>query len=216
MIYEGDCMLFMLEMPDKAFELAIVDPPYGQGTCQEYGNTRGKPKQYPKKSWDEEIPGAEYWKELFRVSANQIVWGGNYFSEYLPPSRGWIYWQKLMGGNYADGELAWTSFDCVLREFTQRTDLGGRTHPTQKPISLYRWLLQNYANPGDKILDTHLGSGTNAIAAYDMGFDFTGYEADPSYFRAAKERIEKYMEQNLFVPIAAKEKSLDLTFVETK
>ena len=198
-LHNIDCMEAMKQMPDKAFDLAIVDPPYGIGTCQEYGNTRGIPKSYPKKEWDSDIPKAEYWAELFRVAKNQIVFGGNYMTKFLPVSRGWIYWRKLAGGNYSDGELAWTSFDTVLREFTKRTDQGNRFHPTQKPVKLYEWILNNYASPGQRILDTHGGSFSLAIACDTMGYDFTGYEIDAEYYEAAKKRLEEHKRQGKMV-----------------
>jgi site-specific DNA-methyltransferase (adenine-specific) len=116
-------------------------------------------------------------------------------TEYLKPSRGWIYWQKLMGGNYADGELAWTSFDINLKEFTKRSDQGDRFHPTQKPIKLYEWLLTNYAKQGDKILDTHLGSGSHAIACNNLGFELTACELDKDYFDASVKRITQANQQ---------------------
>ena len=196
-LYNLDCLPAMREMSDKAYELAIVDPPYGIGTCQEYGNTRGIPKQYPKKAWDSSVPDGDYFNELRRVSQNQIVFGGNFMTAFLPVSRGWVYWRKLMGGNYSDGELAWTSFDTVLREYTQRSDQGNRFHPTQKPVRLYEWLLKNYAKPGDKILDTHGGSGSICIACDILGFDLDWYEIDADYFQAAKERLERHQRQQV-------------------
>ena len=191
----ADCMnpeTGLPSYPDKHFSLAIVDPPYGMKTAQEYGNTRGKPKQYPIRRWDEERPKMEYFDQIQRVSKNQIIWGGNYFADLLPPSRCWVYWRKLMGGNYADGELAWTSFDKVLREFTQCTDQGNRFHPTQKPVALYRWLLKNYAKPGDLILDTHVGSASSLIAFEEMGFEYVGFELDADYYRDSCKRLEAF------------------------
>ena len=198
-ITNEDNMLLMARYPDKYFDLAIVDPPYGIGAGKGVGVTRGKENKYTVKEWDISIPNEKYWNELFRVSKNQIVWGGNYMTYFLKPSRGWIYWQKMMGGNYADGELAWTSFDRNLKEFTKRSDQGNRFHPTQKPIALYKWLLDKYANPGDKILDTHLGSGSIAIACHDYGFDLTACELDKEYFDKAMQRINNHTaQQKLF------------------
>jgi site-specific DNA-methyltransferase (adenine-specific) len=128
--------------------------------------------------------------ELRRVARHQIIWGGNYFADKLPASRCWIYWQKDMGGDFADGELAWTSFDRVLKQFRKRSETHGRIHPTQKPRKLYEWLLANYAKPGDRILDTHLGSGSIAIACHYRQHHLTACEIDPDYYAAAMERIE--------------------------
>jgi site-specific DNA-methyltransferase (adenine-specific) len=190
-----DNMQLMARYPDNYFDLAIVDPPYGMKTSQEYGNTRGLPKKYTKKQWDNSIPNKEYFIELKRVSKNQIVWGGNFMTDNLQVSRGWIYWRKLMGGNYSDGELAWTSFDTTLKEFTKRSDQRNRFHPTQKPVALYKWLLDKYAKPTDKILDTHLGSGSIAIACHDYGFELTACELDEEYYEAAKKRFLNHSAQ---------------------
>ena len=199
-----DCMEYMKGLPDKAFELAIVDPPYGIDMSKGAGETRGvlgkkKKDLYVSKDWDNERPNQEYFNQLIRVSKNQIIWGGNYFADLLKPSRCWIYWRKLMGGNYSDGELAWTSFDAILKEFTKRSDQGGRIHPTQKPVALYRWLLHNYAKPGDKILDTHGGSRSLAIACHQMGFDHVSCEIDLDYHNDSVKRFkEQTMQQDLF------------------
>lgn len=204
-LYNMDCMQAMKEMPDNSFDLAIVDPPYGIGMSCGAGETRGDGKNkkkdlYIPKFWDSKKPSSLYFKELFRVSKEQIIWGGNYFIDNLYPSRGWIYWEKLMGGSYSDGELAWTSFDKVLKQYTKRTEQGNRIHPTQKPVSLYMWILSNYAKKGWSILDTHLGSGSSAIAAHDMNFDFVGFELDKEYFDAAQERLHRHQRQlKLFV-----------------
>jgi site-specific DNA-methyltransferase (adenine-specific) len=205
--YNMDCMEAMRQMPDKAFSLAVVDPPYGIGINHNIGRRKGdKPSEYKKVTWDNSPPSAEYFQELRRVSVNQIIWGGNYFADRLPVSRCWLYWQKLMGGDFSDGELAWTSFDKVVKEFTYCNKYHGKIHPTQKPVALYKWLLRNYAKPGDKILDTHLGSGSSRIAAYDMGFDFTGYEIDPDYFKAQEERFARHAAQlNMFVDMEAEQ-----------
>lgn len=171
--YNMDCMEGMKEFPDKYFDLAIVDPQYGIGASKESmrSGTRTKNKElYKDKKWDDAIPPKEYFYALIRVSQNQIIWGANYFCKLLPVSRGWIYWHKfVLTENYSQGELAWSSFDCVLKyfEFRYQGNYVGNTlqtasfiekriHPTQKPVALYRWLLQNYAKQGDKILDTHV------------------------------------------------------------
>jgi len=193
-------MALMSRYPDKYFELAIVDPPYGIGEDGGKCRTRGSKKTNGiKKNWDNEKPFNEYWKELFRVSNNQIVWGGNYFVDKLPVSRCWIYWQKELGGDFADGELAWTSFDKVLRQYKKRSETFNRIHPTQKPVALYKWLLDKYAKQGDKILDTHLGSGSIAIACHDYKFDLTACELDKEYFDKAIQRIANHTaQQKLF------------------
>ena len=140
-------------------------------------------------------PKKEYFKELQRVSKNQIIWGGNYFADLLPASRCWLYWRKQMGGNYSDGELAWTSFDMILKEFTKRPQQGDRIHPTQKPVKLYEWLLMNYGKEGDKILDTHLGSGSIALACHNLKYDLTACELDTEYYEAAIKRLKEHQQQ---------------------
>ena len=200
-LFHADCMEIMKQYPDKYFDLAIVDPPYGIGAGKGVGVTRGRENQYTIKDWDTSIPTKEYWDELMRVSKNQIVWGGNYMTEFLRPSRGWIYWQKMMGGNYADGELAWTSFDRNLKEFTKRSDQGNRFHPTQKPIKLYEWILHHYAKEGDLILDTHFGSGSIALAVDKanrldkMNLHLTACEIDKEYIDKAIKRISESIKQ---------------------
>jgi site-specific DNA-methyltransferase (adenine-specific) len=194
-VYLEDCVTALKRYADNHFDLAIVDPPYGIGAGKGVGVTRGRENQYTVKDWDTSIPTKEYWDELMRVSKNQIVWGGNYMTEFLRPSRGWIYWQKMMGGNYADGELAWTSFDRNLKEFTKRSDQGNRFHPTQKPIKLYEWILHHYAEQGDLILDTHLGSGSSRIAAYKGGFNFVGFEIDQEYYEKQEKRFNEFKSQ---------------------
>ncbi len=194
-VYLEDCVTALKRFNDNHFDLAIVDPPYGIGAGKGVGVTRGRDNQYTVKDWDASIPTKEYWDELMRVSKNQIVWGGNYMTEFLRPSRGWIYWQKMMGGNYADGELAWTSFDRNLKEFTKRSDQGNRFHPTQKPIKLYEWILHHYAEQGDLILDTHLGSGSSRIAAYKGGFNFVGFEIDQEYYEKQEKRFNDFKSQ---------------------
>jgi site-specific DNA-methyltransferase (adenine-specific) len=198
-VFLMDCMEGMKGFPDKYFELAIVDPPYGIG--MDGGNVGYKGfNDFEKKGWDAAPPKSEYFNELFRVSSKQIIWGGNYFD--LPPSRCFLIWDKGEGfynRTYAEAEIAWTSIDANVRIFKRdplaKGDYHGKIHPTQKPIPLYKWLLKNYAKPGDKILDTHLGSGSSRIAAYDMGFDFTGYEIDPDYFAASEKRFQDYKKQ---------------------
>ena len=198
-LYNEDCLQAMKAMQDKQFDLAIVDPPYGIGAENHAGKKENGWTQWVKKDWDKAIPTAEYWKELFRVSKNQIVWGGNYMTEYLPPKMGWIVWDKGQRDfSLADGELAWTSFDKAMRIFTYARTKAlkeGKIHPTQKPTDLYKWLLDKYASDGAKILDTHLGSGSIALACWDMGFDLTAYEIDKEYYDKACKRFEQHSKQ---------------------
>lgn len=196
-----DCMEGMKQYPDKYFDLAIVDPPYGINRGETFGGKNWK--EYQKKDWDKEPPTDTYFGELFRVSKDQIVWGANYYPYAFNPSMGWIFWDKGQDLTMSDGELAFTSFDRALRRIEINRcfngEFGGLLHPTQKPVRLYKWLLKNYAKPGDKILDTHLGSGSSRIAAYDMGFDFTGYEIDKDYFEAQEKRFQQFKaQQKLF------------------
>lgn len=213
--YNMDCLAAMREMPDKAFDLAVVDPPYGIGESGEKNHTRiglAKPQDYkPFAGKDLQSPSKEYFDQLFRVSKNQIIWGANHFISKIPfDSHCWLVWDKENGeSDFADCELAWTSFSSAVRIFRFRWNgmLQGnmvnkeiRIHPTQKPVSLYTWIYQNYAKPGYKILDTHLGSGSSRIAAYDAGLDFVGYEIDKEYFDKQEERFAAHTAQmNLFI-----------------
>jgi site-specific DNA-methyltransferase (adenine-specific) len=214
-LHNQDCMEAMKEMPDKAFELAIVDPPYGIGESNAGFESRGcsspkwkraRPTIYAKKDWDTEPPPPKYFIELFRVSKNQIIWGGNYFVKHLQPSMGWIFWDKRTSGDYSDGELAYTSFERALKMFAftwagfRKGEPCTRIHPTQKPVALYEWLLKNYAKKGDKILDTHGGSCSLAIACDIMGFDVDIYEIDEDYFNAAVDRLKRHQSQ-LVLPL---------------
>ena len=191
-----DCMELMRGYPDKHFELALVDPPYGinRDGAQMTTSKHGGRKAHERKKWDSKPPNASYFKELFRVSQNQIIWGANYYPQHLKPSMGWIFWDKGQRICNSDGELAFSSFDRALRVIEMnRVELlkDGTIHPTQKPIALYRWLLANYAKAGDKILDTHLGSMSHAIAAHYAGLQLTGCELDPDYFAAGIERVKR-------------------------
>lgn len=235
MITNEDCMDLMARYEDNYFDLAIVDPPYGIN-ASEMTLGSGKNKKYSKgKKWDNATPDKNYFKELQRVSKHQIIWGGNYFTDKLKPSRCYIFWDKGIYADcdFADGELAWTNFDKVLRiaKIRYKGFLGAdkiRIHPTQKPVKLYEWLLMNYATcktcknqggyyedvAGDggsqmwqvcddcdtherpvRILDTHLGSGSIAIACHNLGFELTGCELDKDYYKAAMKRINEHKQQ---------------------
>ena len=196
-VYNMDCMEYMKDIPDKFFDLAVVDPPYGINVNMNAGRKRNtvSPKRSIKK-WDSTPPGKEYFNELFRVSKNQIIWGGNYFTDKLHPTSGWIFWDKMVaeGCSFSSGELAWTSFNSVLKKtFIPYSGFigmeGVKFHPTTKPKKLYSWIFRNYAQSGDKILDTHLGSGSSRIAAYMLGFDFYATEIDKEYFEAQEQRF---------------------------
>lgn len=209
-ILNMDCMEYMRSLPDNAFDLAIVDPPYGIGESGgKDSRNRVKSPTYKKKNWDDFAPSKYYFVELQRVSKNQIIWGANHFAAHIvnPSSSCWIVWDKLNSGDFADCELAYTSFKTAVRKFSFawngmiQGDMKNkeiRIHPTQKPVKLYEWLLANYAKEGDRILDTHLGSGSSAIAAHYGGFDFVGTELDADYYEAAKARFERETAQNAF------------------
>lgn len=201
--YNEDCMEGMKRYPDKFFDLAIVDPPYGIDLANmNMGAGKGKRaskiqnRQWKPKEWDKEQPSEEYFTELFRVSQNQIIWGGNYFP--LAPTRCFIVWDKgegMYGRSFAECEFAWASFDKSARIYKHTPVDKSRFHPTQKPVALYKWLLQNYAKQGDKILDTHVGSASSLIACHRLGFDYVGFEIDPDYYKAACERLAKVQAQ---------------------
>ena len=191
-----DCMVGMARYPDKHFDLAIVDPPYGQFNDDKRGHQGGgHAKRYGYGKWDI-APNEDYFKELFRVSKNQIIWGGNYFT--LPPTRCFVVWRKLTiseGFTMAMCEYAWSSFNQNSKWIEIAPQNPNRFHPTQKPVALYKWLLKNYAKQGDKILDTHVGSASSLIACHDMGFDAVGFELDADYYKASKQRLEDFMRQ---------------------
>lgn len=184
-------MEYMKTLEDNAFDLAIVDPPYGIGI-----SSNPVRQLHIKKDWDNETPTNDYFEELLRVSKNQIVWGGNYFN--LPPTQCFLIWDKKQPEDFslAMCEQAWTSFSSPAKMF-RRSVLAetGKIHPTQKPIELYEWILRRYAKEGQTILDTHLGSGSSAIAAHNLGFDFVGCEIDKEYFEAASKRFNLYQSQ---------------------
>lgn len=226
--YNMDCMEYMRTLPDNAFALAVVDPIYGDVTKGGYitGKSLGGVGPHPKHHdaiWRQQKTGKDYFRELFRVSKNQIIWGGNYFArEIARDSQCWIVWDKCHpdGTKFADAELAWTSFNGKTRIFRfmwngmcqgksvaeghimqgNKTLNEVRIHPTQKPVALYEWIYSRYAKPGDRILDTHLGSGSSRIAAWDAGLDFVGCEIDRDYFEAQERRFAQHRAQlNLFL-----------------
>lgn len=216
-----DCMIGMKEFPDKFFDLAIVDPVFGDVTGggyttdkwdkteHHYGKGAANQRAYHRAIWKQPKTPPEYFKELFRVSKNQIIWGANFFVESLPSSQGWIVWdkQKPEGISFSDCELAFTSFNVGLRMFryTWNGMIQGdmkhkedRINPCQKPVKLYEWLLNRYAKPGDTILDTHVGSGSSLIACYNTNHKYVGFEIDETYYKLAKERIERETAQMNF------------------
>ena len=219
-LYLMDCMQGMAAFPDKYFDLAVVDVPYGIGADKkaakgggtQYGKARAAKKAYTRKDWDAEAPGADYFLELFRVSKNQIIWGANHFISRLPyDSPCWLVWDKETGTtDFADCELAWTSFSTAVRKFAfvwsgfrqgNMKQKEERIHPTQKPAALYKWIYTNYAKGGDRILDTHAGSASSYVAAYDCGLDYVGFEIDPEYYGLAVKRVQRHTEQlRLFDP----------------
>ena len=221
-----DCMEYMKTLPDKAFDLAIVDPPYGIDAAkmamgegaksrrgksstsvelrkarfsQGSGKLKGRALNQMNLDWDSAPPKQEYFDELFRVSKNQIIWGGNYFN--LPPTRGIVCWDKQQPWeNFSQWEMAWTSFDKPAKLVSISTTRTGeeKIHPTQKPVKLYKWLLMNFASEGDRILDTHLGSGSSRIACAELGFDFVGCEIDKAYFELQEKRFKEWASQLCF------------------
>jgi site-specific DNA-methyltransferase (adenine-specific) len=202
-VYNEDCMAVMARYPDKYFDLAVVDPPYGIGASRPTGHYARNQLNYTAKTdkkWDTYRPAKEYFLELFRISQNQVIWGANYFSDLLPPSKGWCVWYKtdeLKGRDFSEAELAFTSFNMRCLHFEQKPFIrnNNRIHPTQKPVALYDWIFKNYAKPTDKILDTHLGSGSSRIAAHKAKLDFVGCELDKEYFEAADKRYKLFASQ---------------------
>lgn len=187
-LIHGDCMEYLAGLEDKAFDLAVVDPPYGIDLASK--SFRGK---QAKKNWDESVPDEVYFKELMRVSKDQIIWGGNYFD--LPPTKGFLIWDKMQPFDFTSAmcEMAWSSIQKPAKMFRLHvvTAETNKIHPTQKPVKLYQWIFANYAKPTDRILDTHLGSGSSAIAAHYSGLEFVGIELEPDYYAAAVERFER-------------------------
>ena len=208
-IRHADCMDMMREFPDKHFDLAIVDPPYGIGAGKKKQYHAGAMTAYEPKPWDSAIPSAEYFAELRRVSRHQIIFGANYFTEHLPPAKNWIVWDKMQpeGVSFSMHELAYYSGEGqakICRQYNGGNRVANndekaqkyiRIHPTQKPVELYAWCLANYAKPGQRVLDTHLGSGSIAIACHNAGFHLTSCEIDADYYKAACERIDRETRQ---------------------
>ena len=221
--FNEDCMVGMARYPDKHFDLAIVDPPYGIGASEKNStdkkqskNSATNSKYYGNQKWDDNVPAKEYFEELIRVSKNQIIWGVNYYPyDFLDGGR--IYWDKRVTmPTYSNGELAYCSlinsirsvsitWHGMLQEDMKNKEI--RIHPTQKPVALYKWLLKNYAKEGDKILDTHVGSASSLIACYDLGFDAVGFELDEDYYNESKQRLERFMKQITLFDISELERS---------
>ena len=204
-VFNMDCMEGMKQYPDNHFDLAVCDPPYGIEWMSQVNNpNEGKNwKKYDYKEWDKNIPNSDYFKELIRVSQNQIIWGGNYMTNNLYPSPCWLIWDKMQEFSGAVFEMAWTSFKTPSKAFRMsRVEAyvrQNKIHPTQKPVALYDWIFKNYATEGMKILDTHLGSQSSRISAYKYKMDFTGYELDKDYFKDGCKRFEQFKSQlNLF------------------
>lgn len=198
-VFNMDCVDGMKDYPDKFFDLAIVDPPYGMPKDSTHGRGKLANRLLNNGSvaqWDTKPP-LEYFDELFRVSREQIIWGGNYFG--LPATRGFVIWDKVQPfENFSAAEYAWMSFQTVSKIFrlpATRTGDEIKIHPTQKPVKLYEWLLDKYAKEGDKILDTHMGSQSSRIAAYSMGFDYWGFELDETYFKSGNKRFQQHINQ---------------------
>ena len=209
-LYLGDCLDVMPTL-DKV-DAVVTDPPYGIGEDGGHFRDRkgGGHRVLPKKNWDNERPSKLSFDLMLHNSQNQIIWGGNYFTDFLPPSKFWLYWDKLMGGDFADGELAWTSLDRALRKFEMCNKMGGKLHPTQKPVALMEWCL-NFLPEANITLDPFMGSGTTGVACAKLGRKFIGIELDEDYFNIACERIEKaYQQPDLFVKAPKKIKQEDL------
>jgi len=214
-VYLMDCMEALRQTPDNYYSLALVDPPYGikadEKAFKNGVNCKANGfKEHKNTNWDNEIPTLEYFTELFRVSKEQIIWGGNYFTDILPPVMSWLIWDKMQYNfSFSDGEMAWYSRNTKMKIFryargnesgfapklkgTERA--GINIHPTQKPIGLYDWLLHHFAKPNDLILDTHLGSGSSRISAYKGGFNFVGFEIDAEYYEKQEKRFNEFKSQ---------------------
>lgn len=198
-VYNEDCIQGMKRYPDKYFDLAIVDPPYGININNSIGRRKGqKPSKYKKVDWDNEPPSLEYFAELFRVSENQIIWGANHFISRMPyDSACWILWDKKFSEDvsFAQYEMAWTSLNGTCKKFDKPPNQDIRIHPTQKPVALYDWIFSKYTTEGMKILDTHLGSGSSRISAYKNNINFVGFEIDKDHFRNQEKRFKDFVSQ---------------------
>lgn len=205
MFYNADCVEGMKWYPDGYFDLAVVDPPFGIGPT--WSKTPTDRFYHAGKNYDyqnERAPGRPYFRELMRVSKHQVIWGANYFTRFLPPTNAWLIWDKDRNADrtfMSQAELAWTSFKTVTRILRYRWDGAkkcepcDKIHPHQKPVALYRWIFERFANAGDRILDTHVGSGSSLIACKQRGLEYVGFEIDPDYFAAASRRLDNYREQ---------------------
>jgi len=195
-------MELLRQTPDNYYGLCIVDPPYGIGISDFKRKNTKTAKFDGTKAWDNNRPSPEYFKELFRVSCGQVVWGMNHLHDMLPTTRGFVSWFKHQNGHFSECELAWTSGNRGRYfDLPYQADLYGKIHPTQKPVALYRWLIQNYAKPGQKILDTHLGSMSSVIACIEEGYSITGCELDKDYYDAGMKRVQNHLaQQKLFRP----------------
>ena len=201
-LIQGDCLDYLKTLDDNQIDVVVTDPPYGIGEAAGKNKSRGQlaqPQDYGDKEWDNKRPSDEFFKEILRVSKNQVIFGGNYFADLLPASSCWLVWDKDNSGDFADCELAWTSYKTAVRHFKYRWNgmLQGnmsrkekRVHPTQKPIPLMEWVVQNYTKVGDTILDPFMGSGTTGVASCNLSKSFIGIELDPEYFKIAQKRIE--------------------------
>ena len=207
-LHKGDCLEYMKSLPSDSVDVVVTDPPYGIG--EDGGNKQRRRNYKPlviheKKEWDKERPQKIYFDEIRRVSKIQIIWGGNYFADFLPPSMGWLYWDKRIGGDFSDGELAWTSQKKAVRDFSKSSFAGlrggwDRQHPTQKPVSLMVWCIEQVKNC-QTILDPFMGSGTTGVAAMQLGKCFIGCEIDPDYFAVAEKRLQRaVLQPSLFTP----------------
>ena len=198
--YNMDCMEGMKQFPDKYFDLAIVDPPYGININNNIGRRKGdKKSNYPKAYWDNTTPDKSYFDELFRISKNQIIWGGNYFQ--LPPTKCFIVWRKPQiseNVSFSMVEYAWTSFNQTAKEWIGMSNEADRIHATQKPVALYEWIINRYAKDGDIILDTHVGSASSLIACHNTNHKYVGFELDKIYYKSAKERLDSETAQMNF------------------
>lgn len=189
-LYLGDCLEVMPTL--GKVDAVVTDPPYGIG--EDGGRFRdrkgGKHRVLPKLAWDNGVPSAAVFDQMLEMSGEQIIWGGNYFTDRLPVSRGWLYWNKMMGGDFSDGELAWTSLDQPLKSFALCNKMGGKEHPTQKPAALMAWCL-GFLPDAQTVLDPMMGSGATGVAAIKTGKSFIGIEREPTYFEIALRRIRE-------------------------